>query len=85
MFIVAGGNPQPPPLHDSPVIEGVCRVSANVTSDPISHSPCYSDVYLSEFVKRYSLQKFQVYFNNLTLVMNKKQLKVASLGLERTN
>ena len=32
---------------------------------------------LSGFDKRY-LQKFQVRFNNLTLEVNKKQLKVAS-------
>ena len=34
-------------------------------------------IYLSEFAKRY-LQKFQVRFNNLTVEVNKKQLKVAS-------
>ena len=34
--------------------------------------------------KRY-LQKFQVRFNNLTLKVNKKLLKVASQGLKRTN
>ena len=34
-------------------------------------------IYLSGFDKRY-LQKFQVRFNNLTLEVNKKQLKVAS-------
>ena len=34
-------------------------------------------VWLSGFDKRY-LQKFQVRFNNLTLEVNKKQLKVAS-------
>ena len=34
-------------------------------------------VKLPEFVKRY-LKKFQVRFNNLTLEVNKKQLKVAS-------
>ena len=33
--------------------------------------------YLSGFDKRY-LQKFQVRFNNLTLELNKKLLKVAS-------
>ena len=41
-------------------------------------------IYLSGFDKRY-LQKFQVRFNNLTLEVNKNQLKVASLGLKRTN
>ena len=41
-------------------------------------------IYLSEFDKRY-LQKSQVRFNNLTLEVNKKQLKVASLGLKWTN
>ena len=34
-------------------------------------------IYMSEFIQRY-LQKFQVRFNNLTLEVNKKQLKVAS-------
>ena len=34
-------------------------------------------IYLSGFGKSY-LQKFQVRFNNLTLEVNKKQLKVAS-------
>ena len=34
-------------------------------------------VYLSGFDKRY-LQEFQVLFKNLTLEVNKKQLKVAS-------
>ena len=34
-------------------------------------------IILSGFDKRY-LQKFQVGFNNLTLEVNKKQLKVAS-------
>ena len=34
-------------------------------------------IYLPGFVKRY-LKKFQVRFNNLTLEVNKKQLKVAS-------
>ena len=37
----------------------------------------YIYIYLSGFDKRY-LQKFQVRFNNLTLEVNKKQLKVAS-------
>ena len=41
-------------------------------------------IYLSEFIKSY-LQKFQVRFINLTRVVNKNQLKVASWGLERTN
>ena len=34
-------------------------------------------LYLTGFDKRY-LQKFQLCFNNLTLEVNKKQLKVAS-------
>ena len=34
-------------------------------------------IYLSGFDKR-NLQKFQVRFNNLTIEVNKKQLKVAS-------
>ena len=37
----------------------------------------YIYIYLSGFGKSY-LQKFQVRFNNLTLEVNKKQLKVAS-------
>ena len=38
----------------------------------------YLSVYIClNFMKRY-LQKFQVRFNNLTLVVNKKQLRVAS-------
>ena len=41
-------------------------------------------MYLFGFDKRY-VHKFQVRFNNLTLEVTKKQLKVASWGLKRTN
>ena len=43
-----------------------------------------SNIFLFEFIKGY-LQKFQVRFKNFTLVVNKKELKVASYGLKRTN
>lgn len=42
------------------------------------------NIYLPEFIKRY-LQKSQVGFNNFILEVSKKQLKVASYGLKRTN
>ena len=42
------------------------------------------NMYLPEFIKRY-LQKSQVGFNNFILEVSKKQLKVASYGLKRTN
>ena len=42
------------------------------------------NIYLPEFIKRY-LQKSQVGFNNFIPEVSKKQLKVASYGLKRTN
>ena len=58
----------------------------NINPDKLQGAIFYSEniqqinIYLSGFEKRY-LQKFQVHFNDLTLQVNKKQLKVASSGL----
>ena len=79
------------PVTLVPVFVVKCTIAPDLTvKHPSQRKKCFTActtkrskadftarIYMSEFIPRY-LQKFQARFNNLTLEVNKKWLKVAS-------